>query len=872
MKIAGPRPAVHAELRSRRVDPHGRAECLDLARRVVHIEERAVRAHHVGLSQVGGSHHRVVAGPQQVAEQVSRRGVPHAHAARGMVVLGHPELAVGVHGQAAGREHAFGVEFPDRRPAAIPSDLSQQLPRRIKDLHLHRRAAVADVDAALAVDRDSGGRREAGRQRLQAAVGRIESQHGRAARDQQPAVALGGQTPRGRYGNLPDFCSRLPIEPHDLAVAAERHVERVADDREPLGIDVERRLGRPGAVLRFRQHPASDLQHPLAEREIHRPAVLRAPQDDARNAGVARFLLVPIFEAVLQGEHVLAVGGHRLVDDPDVEHLVLAPELLRMGLVAKLRVDRDQSVSRFAEVPNQVHLPAVAGGTDRRAMVAAPAAPSVVGLPRRRAGVVDAGHELLADAAMGEELHRVLARGQRPAVVVQTVPRDVDRARDDRQRANEVARGVEDRGARLPGFGVRGGHGDRQGRGQRGRRSRLLGRGELAGRREFQPAPVRRRLVVEPRAADDVVERHDLLRAGRISPQPLHGERQRVARLGRRAGHAQQLPRQPCLHRVAPAIRIFPKHDRRIAADEHGGAVVVHAAFEPDARLVPLGKLPQRQVYDPRVFRERLILLRAERRGLDRIGQRRVGREPHLDRVPIPAGLGLHGGSVSVDQRRVVQHLRRQVQRLAVVHRRQRGGEAVGQRRIVDRLDAAAAIPLLQVAVERHRAGRGHGHQAVVPADALSRRFAAAPHQPGCHSNRDRRRAPPVAGKDAARGLVHSSTGSHGCYPWISVTALLVFCPAPGGGLLPDQHAVRFLPIADFQHLVPPPTAGRVTPMYLPGGGQEIAQARRIGGGVQQPPGDRIFQDVATEAEMTSRFRREPAASRGPRGFAARSP
>ena len=121
-----------------------------------------------------------------------------------------------------------------------------------------------------------------------------------------------------------------------------------------------------------------------------------------------------------------------------------------------LEVGADRGLRGLGDRGAEDHGVAVDGGRLWEAIVARPAAGAVLGLVGGRAAHADVAHEFLADAVMGEHLHRVGSRRDRLVGVIEPVPHPGLLARGVGLRtqggADDPPRGIADREAHLAGL------------------------------------------------------------------------------------------------------------------------------------------------------------------------------------------------------------------------------------------------------------------------------------------------------------------------------------------------------------------------------------------------------------------------------------
>ena len=136
LQILRPRPEQDAGDLARPFFP------VELEFHAVVIEARPVAGVEGAAAAVFG---RAVEGVHQLAVQR-----PDADALGLEVRLGHPQMVVGVDGQAVGVVHVVGVVRPGLRGAGA-ADRTKEFALRIEHFHLMAVAAVADVDVASGV-------------------------------------------------------------------------------------------------------------------------------------------------------------------------------------------------------------------------------------------------------------------------------------------------------------------------------------------------------------------------------------------------------------------------------------------------------------------------------------------------------------------------------------------------------------------------------------------------------------------------------------------------------------------------------------------------------------------------------------------------
>src|SRR5688572_7066633 len=157
-------------------------------------------------------------------------------------------------------------------------------------------------------------------------------------------------------------------------------------------------------------------------------------------------------------------------------------------------------------------------------------------------------------------------------------------------------------------------------------------------------------------------------RSVRIAPKWLHRQRGERTR-GRPLGNIQKGPWDSRLERVAAAIRVLLEGYAARGTSQDARALVIHPELNVQDRLATRCEIPHRKVSYPIASRVRgLGTLGVVGGRLQRPAQRRIAREAHLQGVAGPSDVGLDQGIMAIHERSVVDDMRADVKRLAVVH------------------------------------------------------------------------------------------------------------------------------------------------------------------------------------------------------------
>ena len=379
---------------------------------------------------------------------------------------------------------------------------------------------------------------------------------------------------------------------------------------------------------------------------------------------------------------------------------------MRAPLLFAVERGADRPHRRLAVARAQHHLIAVDVHAHGVAVVPGPAPRALVVLVWRIAARAHVADVFLLEPILGEHLPEILTRRDRPVVVVEAVPEVGLFARWHRFRAQA---GADD----VP-FLV----GHRQADLRRLRqfeRDRNVPGGPLDPRllRQLQVplavhdsrAPRGRPHVAKVAAVlrADVGHAGDRLVTARIAPLHLPLRLHRVAVLPRLL-QPEELPRHAVLERIALAVGIL------LVGGLHLRRVEVHVpkaerVADHEAGLLVAGRIPEIEMAD--VF---LILLghlsAALQRGLGL--DRRIRDQPELDAVGVPHDAHVAGEVVGVRHRRRILDPAAHVERLLVVH----VGALDPHRRaagiVKKEIDRARHVPVGEIAVDHHLAGRRH--------------------------------------------------------------------------------------------------------------------------------------------------------------------
>ena len=676
-----------------------------------HVAKRGVLVVQVGAAP------RVAGVADVVADELAV-AAPHGDAARIVPVFHRPHLALRVDGHGADVRHGLRLEGAADGPAALLAAGVGQLARRSVGFHLAVRPAVGQQDVAVLIHAD--GRRLAQTRREDGTLEHgVHFARGAAQRDGELAQADGvelaleqgveravggighGANAVGRAALL--HGGRRGVEDGDLAFA---HGE-----------------GQLAAVRGHGHHLArglavedvgdGQLEGPLlaVEHEGGVGAVLHAEADE-------HFLLdVPPGG---DGVHVVLVGGE------EGGAALLAPLLQAVGANA------DDAAAALGEGPRHDHHFARAGHAQRRRVVGAPGPAAVARCPRRRAGVVEAHLVFRAEAVLREAHDGIRAGGHQLVPVVQAVPHHLDCARVAVEPHRVVVGGkVGGEVAHAASLGVVDGQGEacgvlRDGGSDGHRAGQLRGlagvlpRGHAALGRELGVAPGADRCPVE--LARGVAGLHVVgvavdgpRLAGGVAPEELVAQAECEAGVHLRRLAVDQLPRDAHFLHVALAIGV------RLVG--HGGALAEVGATGPGleqqlvlavarvALVLPIGDVHDGQ------------LPGGEEPGGDPEGA--VGLHAHLPRVAFPAVAGIEVGVDGAEGGGGVAPLGGQAERVGGPHGGHFDGVAAADGAVGEAPDAAAPVPVVELAVDGHLARRGHHHHALVlalPADHVAGR------------------------------------------------------------------------------------------------------------------------------------------------------
>ena len=175
-----------------------------------------------------------------VVPDVFARCIPDAHAPWKFVILGHPDLAVGIDCDAGGLQQAARVVGTDPGPSFRLPHCAEKSSIRAENLNLHGGAAVRDHRVPALVEREPPWARQLpGGKGLRRAGRGIDAQKALGRGRKKLPIGLDRDARRGLRRELAGFFARLPIEGDDLIVEKESGVEHIARDGDAGEVGTE---------------------------------------------------------------------------------------------------------------------------------------------------------------------------------------------------------------------------------------------------------------------------------------------------------------------------------------------------------------------------------------------------------------------------------------------------------------------------------------------------------------------------------------------------------------------------------------------------------------------------------------------------------
>ncbi len=373
-----------------------------------------------------------------------------------------------------------------------------------------------------------------------------------------------------------------------------------------------------------------------------------------------------------------------------------------------------ERLARLGHRPEKIHARRIRCGGDGIRMIAAPTALAVLRVVSRLPRRADRARVVRLQSLVQISAPAIVARRQRLAPSVASVPTQREHAFVHRRRSDQFAQhfafGAEDVHGRLEPVG---GHGQlkRNTDVRRGASARRLYIGDERGKRgpatlagrgrgKFHLPPLRRAHEGEGPRILRITRRH----ARRITadPQRFHDERAALTRFkwGFSTGRVERRPRYAALHDVT-AIRIRLDHGRRAGRIHELLFVQLNAMDDVQVVRPRPAVLPKAQMGDPvAVF----VTIRIER--MREVG---IGRHAHLQEIGPPEGVLRVVGIGERSPRH--RHARRDVERVCVIHKRPLDVHASGGLlRDIYGL-RGGEIPVGKITVDLRRAALLHGHR-----------------------------------------------------------------------------------------------------------------------------------------------------------------